>query len=397
MRRVFLALAAAVSLVSAGACSGGSGGGGPASVAEPDRTVTIGVLAPLEGGLTEFGRGIRNSVELAVREANAAKAVPGWTITVKAVDDSSDPATGTAGAATLAADTSVVAVVGPYNSGVATAVLPTLQAAGMALVSPSNTLTSLSLGDNAAAPKRPFANYFRMVGNDAKQGEFLAEQALKLGLKTAAVVSETKAVSKGLADAFVVAFKAKGGVVTVQQTVPDGTTDFAGFVATASAMRPEFIFFGGEYPVAAALRKAASAANVKVPVLGGDGIKDDAFIAKAGADAAGTLASSVGAPIERLAGAGGFVAAYSAAGFAEGPSGYGVYAYDATKAVIGTLKAALASAGTPADARSAVIAALGTTSFDGSSGPVAFDAFGDPRTPTFTLYKVVGTAWVAQG
>jgi len=392
MRRAFLALVVAA-LVALVACTGGGSG----SSGGADRTVTIGVLAPLDGGLTDFGRGIRNSVELAVREANATGAVPGWTVTVKAVDDSSDPATGTAGAATLAADPSVVAVVGPYNSGVAAAVLPALQAAGMALVSPSNTLTSLSLGDNPAAPVRPFANYFRMVGNDAKQGAFLAEQALRLGLKTAAVVSETKVVSKGLADAFVAAFKAKGGVVTLQQTVPDGTVDFAGFVASASAMRPEVVFFGGEYPGAAALRKALSTANVKAPMLGGDGIKDDAFITKAGADAAGTLASSVGAPTGTLAGAARFVDAYRAAGFAEGPSDYGVYAYDATKAVIRTLKAALASAASPADARAAVIAALATTSFDGSGGPVAFDAFGDPTTPTFTLYKVAGTAWVAQG
>ena len=290
-----------------------------------------------------------------------------------------------------------VAVVGPYNSGVAAAVLPTLQKGGLALVSPSNTLTSLSLGDNVSTPKRPFDNYFRMVGNDAKQGEYLADQALKLGLKKAAVVSETKAVSKGLADIFATAFKAKGGVVTVQQTVPDGATDFSGFVSAASATSPEFIFFGGEYPVAASLRKAATTANLKIPVMGGDGIKDDAFITKAGADGAGTLASSVGTPIDKLTSAEGFVKAYKAAGFAEGSSEYGVYAYDAANAVIRTLKAALASAKTPAEARSAVIKALATTTFDGSSGPVAFDAFGDPKTPKFTLYKVVGTSWVAQG
>src|SRR5262250_2682908 len=32
-------------------------------------TVTIGVLAPLDAGLTQFGRGIRNSVQLAADEA----------------------------------------------------------------------------------------------------------------------------------------------------------------------------------------------------------------------------------------------------------------------------------------------------------------------------------------
>ena len=38
-------------------------------------------------------------------------------------------------------------------------------------------------------------------------------------------MSETKAVSQGLADAFADAFAKGGGTVTVQQTVPDGATD----------------------------------------------------------------------------------------------------------------------------------------------------------------------------
>ena len=139
--------------------------------------------------------------------------------------------------------------------------------------------------------------------------------------------------------------------------------------------------------------KAATAANLKVPMMGGDGIKDDAFITKAGPDSVGTMASSVGMPVDKLASAEGFLKAYKAAGFTEGSSEYGVYAYD----VIRTLKASLATAKTPSEARSAVIKALATTTFDGSGGPVAFDAFGDPKTPKFTLYKVVGTAWVAQG
>ena len=74
----------------------------------------------------------------------------------------------------LAADPTVVAVVGPYNSGVAEAVLPVLSERGVALISPSNTLTSLTLGADPAKPKRPYANYFRLVGPDSLQAAFLA-------------------------------------------------------------------------------------------------------------------------------------------------------------------------------------------------------------------------------
>ncbi|MSX87820.1 MAG: ABC transporter substrate-binding protein, partial [Actinobacteria bacterium] len=233
VRRLMCSLATLATLVLVAAACSDDGGSSSTKV------VSIGVLAPIDGGLTDFGRGIRNSVELAVREANAAKAVPGWTISVNAVDDSSDPKKGVTAVAGLIADKNVAAVVGPYNSGVALAVLPALSKANLALLSPSNTLTSLTLGDNAASSKRPYPNYFRLIGSDARQGVFLAAQAIKLGYKKAAVVSETKAAGKGQADAFATAYKAAGGTVTLQQTVPDGATDFAGFITAASATSPD--------------------------------------------------------------------------------------------------------------------------------------------------------------
>ncbi len=58
------------------------------------KVVTIGVIAPLDNGLTDFGRGIANSVQLAVDEANERNAIPGYRIAVEALDDSSDPVCG---------------------------------------------------------------------------------------------------------------------------------------------------------------------------------------------------------------------------------------------------------------------------------------------------------------
>ena len=135
------------------------------------------MIAPLDAGLTSFGQGIRDSVELAVKQANDAKVVPGWTIKVRGLDDSSDPAKGARAAKKLATDPTVVAVVGPYNSGVAELALPPLAEEGIALVSPSNTLTSLTLGDDPGDPQRPYESYFRMVGNDSLQAAYLAERA----------------------------------------------------------------------------------------------------------------------------------------------------------------------------------------------------------------------------
>jgi branched-chain amino acid transport system substrate-binding protein len=200
--------------------------------------------------------------------------------------------------------------------------LPALAEANLAMVSSSNTLASLTVGDDSLNPTRQFPNYFRLVGSDAQQGVFLAEQALALGYTTAAVVSETKAVSKGLADVFASAFTANGGTVTVTHGVPDGATDFADFIAAAGD--PDVIFFGGEYPVAATLATQVTAAGLTVPVMGGDGIKDDAFITQA--RPRWCTGRFGGVPADELTSADEYFAAYGGGVMSPSPT---AYAYDA--------------------------------------------------------------------
>src|SRR4051794_14887407 len=137
------------------------------SSSSSEHVAKIGVVAPLDGGLTKFGRGIRNSVQLAVDQANKRHAVKGWRFEVTALDDSSDPVTGEAAARRLARDADVVGVVGTYNSGVAAKVAPILRRAGIVMLSPGNTDPSLTVGADATKPARPNDNYFRLVASDA--------------------------------------------------------------------------------------------------------------------------------------------------------------------------------------------------------------------------------------
>jgi|SRR4051812_3862989 len=358
--------------------------------------VTIGVIAPLDAGLTSFGHGIANSTHLAVDQANKSKAIPGWKIKFKAVDDSSTGATGAVNVKQLLDDKTVVGIVGPYNSGVALQVLPVLDGK-LALVSPGNTLTDLTRGTNSSQPVRTDDNYFRVVGPDSLQAQFLAQQAKKLGFTKAAVVSETKAVSQGLADQFVAAFKSGGGTVVVQHTVVDGNTDFTDFINTAKPLNPDLMFFGGEYNVAATLRSEATAAGLTAPQMGGDGMNDPAYITGAGPAAAGSYASGVGQPINKIPGATKFLDAYQAARFKDAPTDFGPHAYDAANAIIAALKPQLkGKSSLPKNVRAKVIAGLQDTKLSGATGPIEFDQYGDLLNPTFTLYTVGGSplAWI---
>src|SRR5438093_12395389 len=79
--RAGMAACLAVSLITAG-CSG----------SRTDRVAKIAVVVPLRAGLVQFGQGIRNSVRLAIDEANRRRALPGWRFRLAAEDDSSNPA-----------------------------------------------------------------------------------------------------------------------------------------------------------------------------------------------------------------------------------------------------------------------------------------------------------------
>src|SRR5262245_36190643 len=161
-------IAIALTIVLALAAVGCGSDDNNSSSSGSERVVKIGVIAPIDAGLTSFGRGIRNSVQLAVDEANARSAIPGWRIDVEAKDDSSDPATGKAAAEALAADPAVIGVVGTYNSGVAAEAAPILNDRGIAMISPANTDPALTRGPDRAHPARQYPTYFRMVATDAQ-------------------------------------------------------------------------------------------------------------------------------------------------------------------------------------------------------------------------------------
>src|SRR5215217_8891322 len=56
----------------------------PGGQAGGEKVAKIGVIAPLSGSLSALGTGIKNSVDLAIKQANENKTVPGWTLVLDA-------------------------------------------------------------------------------------------------------------------------------------------------------------------------------------------------------------------------------------------------------------------------------------------------------------------------
>ncbi|MFJ8789618.1 branched-chain amino acid ABC transporter substrate-binding protein [Streptomyces sp. NPDC102462] len=374
-----------------------SGDKGSDSSSGGGTTVVIGVDAPLTGDLSALGLGIKNSVDLAAKTANKQDYVKGITFKIEALDDQGQPSSGQQNATKLVADKSVLGVVGPLNSSVAESMQKVFDDAKLVEVSPANTNPALTQGTNWQTSKsRPYKSYFRTATTDAIQGPFAAQYLFNDAKKKKVfVIDDKKTYGAGLAATFTEEFKKLGGTVAGSEHINPDTKDFSAVATKVKNSGADVVYYGGEYPQAGPLSKQIKAAGAKIPVIGGDGIYSADFIKLAGATATGDLATSVGAPVEELPSAKEFVANYKTAGYKEAYEAYGGYSYDSGWAIIEAVKKVVEDndGKLPSDARAKVAEAMQNVSFDGVTGKVSFDEYGDATNKQLTVYAVKNGAW----
>ncbi|MDH6109922.1 branched-chain amino acid transport system substrate-binding protein [Kitasatospora sp. MAP12-15] len=391
-----IALTGALTVTACGSRGASKSGGDSAA----GTTVTIGVDAPLSGENSATGLGIQYGVQIAVDDANKNKTVPGVTFKVKALDDQAQPATGQQNATSLVADSSVLGVVGPLNSGVAQSMQQVFETANLVEISPSNTNPALTQGPNWAAGTkvRGYKTYFRTATTDALQGAYAAQYASGTAKKkNAFVVDDKQTYGAGLAGIFKDSFTKDGGAIAGTDHVSTGDKDFSTLVTKIKASGADMLYYGGQYDEASLLSKQLKAAGDAIPLMGGDGIFSATYISVGGAGTEGDLATSVGSPVDGLATAQDFIAKYKAAKYPGDYGTYGGYSYDAATAIIKAVGSVAAANGgkIPSDARAKVVDGVQKSDFDGIAGHVSFDAFGDTTNKQLTVYQVTGGKWVS--
>ncbi|MBM7057291.1 MULTISPECIES: branched-chain amino acid ABC transporter substrate-binding protein [Streptomyces] len=372
---------------------GGSGDGG-------NQTVVIGLDAPLTGDLSALGLGIKNSAELAVNTANKEKTVPGVTFKLQALDDQAQPSVGQQNAVKLIGTKEVLGVVGPLNSGVAQSMQKPLNDAKLTQVSPANTGTELTQGNDwkKGDKKRPFASYFRTATTDQIQGAFAAKYLFETAkIKDVYLIDDQKPYGAGLAASFKATFTELGGKIVGSDHVNPEDRDFNSVATKVKSSGAKAVYYGGEYPAGAPLSQQIKD-SVKIPLMGGDGMYSADFISL-NKKAEGDIATSVGKPVEELESAKKFIADYKTAGYKDAYEAYGGGTYDATWSIIEAVKIVAADndGKIPADeGRAKVLEAMDKVKFDGVTGPVSFDEFGDTTNTLMTAYQVTGGKWVSK-
>ena len=370
-------------------------GGGEPKVTS-DHVSKIGFVTTLQDSDLETGVGARNSLELAVREANARHVLGDWRLEVVARNDKADPAEGAKIAAQLAADPAVVAVVDSTYSSVAAATIPVLGRSDIVQVSAANTNPGLTLGPfPTEAPKRVWPNYFRLVTNDLDQGRFAADHAWdRKGYRRVATVNDQQLYGQGLVAVFEQQWRRRGGVVTSTGTIEDGQKDVSELVGRLLGERADLVYYGGESDEGAVLAAGLYQAGFKGNFMGGDAIASSEFVADAGGHD-GMLSTSIGQPLGTQGPAKRFTAAYNSAGFA--PDSYNIYGpltYDAGTVMIKALATVLPKVDSVAEARPLLVQAMGELgTVDGVTGQHSFDQFGDTQNRTLTVSQVSGGDW----
>ncbi|WSU55907.1 branched-chain amino acid ABC transporter substrate-binding protein [Streptomyces sp. NBC_01092] len=363
-------------------------------------TVVIGVDAPLTGDLSALGLGIKNSADLAAKTANKQEYVKGVEFKIEALDDQAQPSVGQQNAQKFISDKDVLGVVGPLNSSVSQQMQKPFSDAGLTQVSPANTGTELTQGDGwkTGDSVRQFKTFFRTATTDEIQGAFAADYLYNQAkLKKVYLIDDQKTYGAGLAASFKANFTKFGGQIVGSDHINPDDRDFNAVVAKIKKTGAEALYYGGEYPAAGPLSQQLKDSGQKIPLMGGDGIYSGEF-PKLNKKAEGDLATSVGKPVEQLDSAKTFIKDYEAGGYEDAYEAYGGLTYDATWSIIEAVKLAVEGndGKVPSEGRKAVLDAMAKVKFDGVTGTISFDEFGDTTNHTMTAYKVKSNAWAPE-
>jgi branched-chain amino acid transport system substrate-binding protein len=345
---------------------------------------------PHKGYAAVQSKVIDQAIDLAVQQRSATAGV--WRVEHLALDDSDDetgdwsPTKEAANAQQAVSDPSVVAYIGPYNSGATMVSLPITSRAGLLQASPSATwpgLTQVDWNDGEPSMYYPTGqrNFVRMVPPDSIQADAAVQWALATNATHIAVLTDGSSYSIGLAQRFESAARGHaelaGDRIEISPPALDGLRDElasykALFYAPSTAQN------------AVSLAKALEGTNITI--FATDTALDPQFAANA-PDAQNwlILSNNVDPGVDAAAQefARDFEAKYGAA-----PSHLAANAYDLTNLVLDGVT-------TSGDDRAAITkAVLATAGYQGASGTVSFDAETGDRTEwRVSAYRLVDGAF----
>ncbi len=346
----------------------------------PDDPIHIAYMLTISGATASLGEDSRGGIEIAIEDRGGE--LLGHEIRLTGEDSGCSAEGGQAAAQKVAADTSIVGIVGTNCSSSAEAAMTTLSGAGLVLISPSNTAPRLT-DPNPDNGGTYLPGYYRTAHNDLFQGRVAAEFAYnELEARTAATIHDGSPYADGLRQVFEEVFAELGGEITYSGSINVGDTDMSGVLSEISTNPPDILYFPifepeGNFIAAQALENSDLA---EMDLMGADGLLADTFPEGTGAGAVGMYLSGpavTGEPYNA------FLAQWTEKYGGTPPSGFHAHAYDATNILLNAIEAVaqVGDDGTILIGRQALRDAMtATANFNGLTGTLTCNETGDCAT-----------------
>ncbi len=354
----------------------------------PNEPVHIAYLFVTSGDNSTLGLDTKYGAELALDDAGGK--VLGHDVKFDGQDSQCSPEGGQTAGTKVAADKTVVAVIGTNCSSEARAAIPiVVQQAGLTMISPSNTAPDLT------DPAKHVPGYLRTAHNDKVQGAVAAQFVYnQLKLTKAATIHDGSIYAQGLAGVFADTFKQLGGTITAQEAVNVGDKDMKPVLTRIAAGKPDLIYYpifiaeGGF--ICSQIRDVAG--MDKTVMMGADGIFSPDFLKACGKNAAGMFFSSpnfaaFGSGYQTLVDK--YLKKYNVKGTL---APFHAHAYDAMNMILQALQkpgvVVKDADGTLHVLKQALRDALSASDFQGITGHIKCDPNGDCADPKIATYLV---------
>lgn len=347
------------------------------------------------GGALFLGLDVAYGVEVAVNDRAEIKGHP---VEVDRQDAGCSAAeTGQTAAQAIVADQTIAGVIGTTCSRTAVPAMPVLEAAGLTMISASNTAPSLTNPDELDFGG-PF--YFRTAYNDLVQGAAVAKfvcEELDPVPQTAATIHDGSPYAKQLQQVFQDEFAAQcGGTITSAEAIKPLDTAFQGLLTSICADSPDVLFypiFDPEGGLVTQQTQQVSGCEDTI-LFGADGIKDAGFITQAGplAEQLGMYFSGPDLNFGTVYTDDFLPKYYALSGAESGLAPYHAHGYDAANILMDAIAevSVVDADGTlwiPRDAVRAYVAGL--TDYEGLTGTLTCDEFGDCGSDFVSVAQLV--------
>jgi len=348
-------------------------------------SLKVAVVGPFSGFESFIGPDTLKGVQLATDLINKAGGVMGKTIDVSTGDTTGDAIDAVPALQKVVNVNHVNGIIGP-SSVTIQAALPFIK---------NLDIVDVMVGGTTAIDNNQLPNLFRTTPSDSLMGVAMAYYAKTKGYTKAAVVFGTNASAQTLKAPVVDTFKKAGGTIVADVGISPNQSSYRSEILKIYAAHPDVIFFqldpgtGGTY-----FKEVTQLEGSTVPYVGTDVTASADFIKAVGAQTADAMITSIQGSSTGGSGASAFDDAYKSK-YGGKPVELANYGYDAMNVMALAWQKAGATSGsavfqamhdvanapgtactTFADC-SALLKAGKEINYEGASGPVDFNAYGN--------------------